>query len=133
MSGFTSAKAKLTFAGADYQCLQTYQYGGTLNVAKAECSGANGAVTLKASGASDNTLSVDMVVPKINSHTFMNAFVQGAAGALTFYPEEDASGGLTIAATNAIVQQCNLSGGTSAFNIASVMFELDDRTFDEVV
>jgi len=123
--GFTSAKSKLVWGGTDYQCLRNYNWNGSVQEAVERCSGANGAVTHKDMGATDDAFNIDILVDSSTVVATLAALKRGQSDTFKFYPEEDDTGKLEFDAAVANINQSNMSGAVGTMNVLSLSIGID--------
>ena len=124
MTKFSGDKASFSLASTVYECLTNYSWSGSVQEAVATCSDSGGAVTHRVAGATDDTFTFDVVVDA-GDITTLNALKRGSSGAFEFHPEGDTATNIEFTATNAVITQSNLGGGTGALGILSITIGID--------
>lgn len=126
MGKFTGALSSFKLGATEYFCLQTYSWSGSIQEAVSQCSGASGATTYRTAGATEDTFTFDIPLEAGSTGvTIATALKRGSSGAFEFHPEDDATGYLEFSATNAIITQSNLSGGSSEHAVLSITVGID--------
>lgn len=124
MTKFTGEKASFSFASTVYECLSNYTWSGSINEAVAQCSSSGGAVTHRASGATDDTFTFDVLLEG-GSITVIDALKRGSTGAFEFHPEGDTAGNIEFIATNSVLTSSNLGGDPGSLNVLSITIGID--------
>lgn len=126
MAKFTGEKASFSFGGTEYECLQSYNWSGSIQKATSQCSSSSGAVTYQSVGASEDTFTFDVVLEAGSSgQTVISALKRGTSGAFEFHPEDDATNNIEFVATNAIIESSGLAGGPSEHGVLSITIGID--------
>lgn len=126
MAKFTGAKASFSFDGTEYECLQNYNWSGSIQEATSKCSSSTGAVTYRSVGATEDTFTFDIPLEAGSSgQTIISALKRGSSGAFEFHPEDDVTGNIEFTATNSIVTSSNLPGGASEHAVLSLTIGID--------
>lgn len=124
MAKFTGDQAEFTFASTQYLCLTDYQWSSSVEEAVSRCSGSSGAVTHRATGATDNTFTFS-VITDAGDTTTLNALLPGTSGTFEFHPEGDTANNIEMVATLAYVTSLEMTGATGQHNIHRVTFGID--------
>ena len=121
MAKFAGDKASFKFGSTVYYCLSSYSWSGSVQEAVARCSSSAGAVTHRASGATDDTFTFDVILEgEAAGVTAINALKRGTSDAFEFHPQGDAAANIEFTAASAVVTSSNLGGGTEALGILSL-------------
>ena len=117
---FSGDKANFDFDGNTYFCLTDYTLPTSVQDASAQCSSSTGAQTFHAAGARDDSFTVNVLVDKGDTTT-LNNLAAGNNGSFEFHPEGTATtGDIEFTATDALITQATLSGGTSTLNVLAL-------------
>lgn len=124
MAKFTGGLASFSFASTVYECISNYSWSGSVSEAVGRCSASGGAVTHRATGATDDTFNFDVLLEG-GSITVTNALKRGESGAFEFHPEGDTAANMEFIATNAIINSSNLGGDPDSLNVLSITIGID--------
>lgn len=120
MAKMTGGKASFKWTATTYQCLNSFNWSGSVQDLVAQCSGTSGPVTQRRPGTPDDKFTFDIILDE-GEDTIPSTLKRGAT-TTTFeaHPEGDTTGNLEFTATSAVVLQSNLATGPNAMGILSL-------------
>ena len=124
MAKFSGEKASFLFGSTVYYCVSNFTWSGTIQEAVGRCSSTAGAVTHRASGATDDSFTFDVLLEE-DAVTALNALKRGTTGAFEFHPQGDTATNIEFSATNAVINSSNLGGGVDALGVLSITIGID--------
>lgn len=124
MAKLDGGKASFTFGGTTYECLQNWNWSGSVQDLAAQCSASTGATTVRRPGTPDDQFTFDHVLDA-SDETTVGALKRGQTGTFEFHPEGDSTGNIEFTATNAVILSSSLSGGPNSMAILSITIGID--------